>query len=186
MGREAELARLEGYLEAAIEGQGQVAFVVGGAGRGKTALLRAFAERAMAAHPDLLVVSGACNAFSGVGDAYLPFREALGMLTGDVERRWAAGTVSADHARRLWSALPVTLPALVQHGPHVINGLVSGRQLLARATEAGLDGARLAAGASVAEWPYGRWRAGAGGALPAGDQRAARGLVCAAAAADTG
>jgi len=138
VGREAELARLEGYLEAAIEGVGQVAFVVGGAGRGKTALLRAFAERAMAAHPDLLVVSGACNAFSGVGDAYLPFREALGMLTGDVERRWAAGTVSADHARRLWSALPVTLLALVQHGPHAISGLVSGKQLIARATEAGL------------------------------------------------
>ena len=141
VGRETELARLEGYLEAAIEGQGQVAFVVGGAGRGKTTLLRAFAEQAMASHSDLLVVSGACNAFSGVGDAYLPFREALGMLTGDVERRWTAGTVSTDHARRLWLALPVTLPALVEHGPHVINGLVSGKQLIARATEAGLDGA---------------------------------------------
>ena len=58
VGREPELARLDGYLDAALAGQGQVAFVVGGPGRGKTALLRAFAERAMAAHPDLLVVGG--------------------------------------------------------------------------------------------------------------------------------
>lgn len=60
--REEELARLEGYLTAALGGAGQVAFVTGGAGRGKTALLRDFVRRAMAAHPALLVtVSGLGN-----------------------------------------------------------------------------------------------------------------------------
>ncbi|MCJ7739350.1 MAG: AAA family ATPase, partial [Anaerolineae bacterium] len=141
VGRAPELARLAGYLEAASAGQGQVAFVVGGPGRGKTSLLRAFAEQAMAAHPDLLVVSGACNAYSGVGDAYLPFREALGMLAGDVESRWKAGAVSRDHAQRLWSALPVTLPAMVAHGPYVIDSFVSGIGLMSRAEQAGLGDA---------------------------------------------
>jgi len=140
VGRETELARLVGYLDAALAGRGQVAFVVGGPGRGKTALLRAFAEQAMATHPDLLVVSGACNAYSGVGDAYLPFREALGMLTGDIESRWTAGRVSREHARRLWSALHVTLPALVACGPYVIDTLVSGSGVISRAAQAGLDG----------------------------------------------
>jgi len=124
-----------------LAGQGQVAFVVGGPGRGKTALMRAFAERAMAACPDLLVVGGDCNAYSGVGDAYLPFRETLGMLTGDVESRWRAGRVSREHARRLWSALPVTLPALVAHGPSVVDTLVLGSGLMSRAEQAGLGGA---------------------------------------------
>ena len=59
VGREPELARLSGYLDAGSAGHGPVAFVIGGPGRGKTALLRAFAEQAMVAHPDLLVVRGA-------------------------------------------------------------------------------------------------------------------------------
>ena len=138
VGREPELARLNGYLDAALTGQGQVAFVVGGPGRGKTALLRAFAERAMDAHLGLLVIRGACNAYSGEGDAYLPFRDAFEMLTGDVERQWRAGSVSTDHARRLWAALPETLPALVAHGPHVVGSLVAAQGLVARSVAAGL------------------------------------------------
>jgi len=138
--REAELARLEGYLAAALGGAGQVAFVTGGAGRGKTALLRAFVRHAMAAHPELLVASGACNAASGVGDPFLPFREVLGMLTGDVEARWAARTITREHARRLWEAVAETLPEFVAHGPHLVDAFVPGAGLLARAEQAGLAG----------------------------------------------
>ncbi len=133
LARERELKRLDGFLQTALAGQGQVVFVTGGPGRGKTALVEEFARRAMAAHPDLLVASAACNAFSGVGDPYLPFREVMGMLTGDVESRWAAGTLSTDHARRLWSALPATVGALLDHGPHLIDILVPGAALLSRA-----------------------------------------------------
>jgi DNA-binding SARP family transcriptional activator len=131
--RERELARLDGYLQAALDGQGQVAFVTGGPGRGKTALMHEFARRALEAHPDLLVAHGNCNAYSGVGDPYLPFREVLGMLTGDVEGRWAAGAISGDHARRLWAALPPALRALVAHGPSLIGTVVPGAGLLSRA-----------------------------------------------------
>ena len=138
--REAELARLGSYLEAALGGAGQVAFVTGGAGRGKTALLRAFVRRALAAHPELLVASGACNATSGAGDPFLPFREMLGMLTGNLEARWAARTITRDHARRLWAALPVTLPAFVAHGPHLVDAFVPGAELIARAEQARLAG----------------------------------------------
>jgi hypothetical protein len=38
----------------------------------------------------LPVATGNCNPYSGVGDPYLPFRGALGMLTGAVEGAWAA------------------------------------------------------------------------------------------------
>jgi tetratricopeptide (TPR) repeat protein len=136
--REAELARLDTFLQAALDGQGGVFFVLGGPGRGKTALLNECAWRALDAIPDLLVARGTCDAYSGVGDPYLPFREVLGMLTGDVESRWAAGAISRDHARRLWQALPAAVEALQAHGPHVVPALVPGEPLLARATAAAL------------------------------------------------
>jgi DNA-binding SARP family transcriptional activator len=94
-------ARLARFLQQAWDGHGQVAFVTGEAGLGKTALLDEFARRAMDAYPALLVGSGSCNAYSSVGDPYLPFRDILAMLTGDLEARWAAGAISSAQARRL-------------------------------------------------------------------------------------
>ncbi len=130
--REPQLARLDGFLEEALAGHGQVVFVTGGPGRGKTALLAEFGRRAMDAHCDLLVASGNCNAYSGVGDPYLPFRDIMGLLTGEVEARWAAGSISRDHARRLWTATPSAVHALVDHGPHLVPTLVAGTALLSR------------------------------------------------------
>jgi class 3 adenylate cyclase/tetratricopeptide (TPR) repeat protein len=153
--RERELERLEGFLDAALAGHGQVAFVTGGPGRGKTVLLAEFARRAMEAQPDLLVATGNCAAIpgaaipgaampgaaSGLGDPYLPFREVLDMLTGGVEGRWASGLIASGHARRLWSALPLVAQAVVDHGPHVAPALVSGQRLLSRALAAAPEGA---------------------------------------------
>ncbi|NIP18270.1 MAG: AAA family ATPase, partial [Xanthomonadales bacterium] len=80
---------------------GRVVFVTGEAGSGKTALVQEFTRRAQEAHADLVVASGNCNAYTGIGDPYLPFREILELLTGDVEARWAAGAMTREHARRL-------------------------------------------------------------------------------------
>ncbi len=134
--REQELAWLEDKLEDTLAGSGQVVFVTGGPGRGKSALLAEFSRRAMEAQPDLLVAAGTCNAYSGVGDPYLPFREVLAMLSGDVEASWAASAISRDHALRLWTALPQTCQALLDHGPHVAPALIPCLALLDRATAA--------------------------------------------------
>jgi adenylate cyclase len=147
--RERELARLNAHLEEALASHGQVVFVTGGPGRGKTALLAEFGRRAMEAHPDLLVASGNCNAYSGVGDPYLPFREVMAMLTGDVEARWLAGAVSTVQARRLWNALPWTIQSLLHHGPHFTGPLLAGQALLSRAA---LWCATTAAGPHSAPW----------------------------------
>ena len=56
--REQELAQLQAFLERALAGQGQVCFVTGEAGAGKTALVTAFARRAQLAHTELVVVAG--------------------------------------------------------------------------------------------------------------------------------
>ncbi|MGD2144417.1 MAG: BTAD domain-containing putative transcriptional regulator [Anaerolineae bacterium] len=131
--RERELARLDSFLEGALRGHGCVVFVAGGPGEGKTALLAEFARRAMDAHPDLLVARGECSAYAGVGDPYLPFRDVMEMLAGDVEARWAAGAISRDHARRLWELLPSTVEVLLTAGASLIGTLLHGEALLSRA-----------------------------------------------------
>jgi predicted ATPase len=141
LGRERELARLRQLLDRAMDGEGQVVLVSGGPGWGKTALLNAFARRAMEAHPALLAADGRCHAYMGMCDPYLPFREIMAMLTGDVEGRWRAGVISPDRARRLWDAMPVTVQTLVRYGPQATPVLVAGQALLSRAIAAAPGGA---------------------------------------------
>src|SRR6185436_8169128 len=120
-------------LATARSGAGQILFVIGEAGRGKTTLVQEFAHQAQTADGELLVVCGSCNAHTGSGDPYLPFRETLTMLSGDVETRWAGGLISTAHARRLWEAMPLALPALVAHAPDLIGSFVPSKGVRERA-----------------------------------------------------
>jgi DNA-binding SARP family transcriptional activator/predicted ATPase len=131
--RERELEQLDRFLGQALAGQGRVVFVTGEIGSGKTALVQEFSRRAQQMHADLIVASGNCNAYTGVGDPYLPFREILELLTGDVEARWAAGAMSGEHARRLWQMLPLAVQALVEVGPDLVDTFVLRAALLERA-----------------------------------------------------
>ncbi len=137
--RDRQLAQLDAHLDAVLDGQGQVVFVTGEAGCGKTALMTEFAHRAQEIHAELIVANGTCHAYSGVGDPYLPFRDVLGMLTGDVEARWAAGLISREHARRLWQMIPEAVQGLLHQGPDLIDIFVPGRELVSRATLAALS-----------------------------------------------
>lgn len=132
--RERELSQLMKYFELALVGQGQVVFVTGEAGSGKTSLIQEFCRRAMSAHPELCAASGNCNAYTGIGDPYLPFREILELLTGKVEAELAAGAISREHACRLWRALPDAMQALVEAGPDLINTFLHRDALLERAS----------------------------------------------------
>jgi DNA-binding SARP family transcriptional activator/predicted ATPase len=131
--RERELGQLDGFLDLALAGQGRVVFVTGEAGSGKTTLVQEFTRHAQEMHADLIVASGNCNAYTGIGDPYLPFREILELLTGDVEAKWAAGAITGEHARRLWNTLPLTAQALVEAGRDLIDTFVPGTALVDRA-----------------------------------------------------
>jgi len=155
--RQRELAQLDGFLDLVLAGQGRVVFVTGEAGSGKTALVQEFTRRAQEAHADpstlrqaqdgagsprlrsgqagqaLVVASGNCNAYTGIGDPYLPFREIIGLLTGDVEAKWAAGAITREHAHRLWNMLPLAAQALVEAGPDLIDTFILRGALLERA-----------------------------------------------------
>jgi len=140
IGREEELSRLDGILKKALAGWGQVAFVTGEAGQGKTILLNEFARRAQEAQPKLIVANGICDVYTGVGDPYLPFRDVMSMLTADIESRRAVGTITRDHALRLWHLLPYSVQALLDCGPGLIDTFLSGSALLSRAGAYASDG----------------------------------------------
>src|SRR5262249_53331292 len=127
------------------------AFVVGEAGQGKTALLQAFANRAMQAHPDLMVAGGNCNAYTGAGDPYLPFREILELLSGDIEARALAGRLSRNQAERLWNGLSATAQVLLDIGPDLLDTFISARRLLSRAVSIAPGAAWLAELQALAE-----------------------------------
>jgi len=133
VGRQAQLEQLGSFLDQALQRYGQIAFVVGEAGSGKTALLTEFTRRADAAHRGLVTVVGNCNAQTGIGDPYLPFREILAQLTGDVEARLARGATSARNARRLQGLVRWSCEALMEFGPDLINTLVPGAGLVTKA-----------------------------------------------------
>ncbi len=130
--RQRELAQLQAHLDQALAGHSRIVFVSGEAGRGKTSLLAEFARQAQRSRPDLIVVAGACSAQGDIGEPYLPFRDVLALLTGDMETSVAAGVVLPEQARRLWAFLPRTIRAMIDQGPSLLMTLVSGAALTKR------------------------------------------------------
>ncbi|MBV7328144.1 AAA family ATPase [Chloroflexi bacterium TSY] len=139
--RDQELAQLKSHLALALTGQGRVVFVHGEAGTGKTALVQEFARRVQEEHNRLVFACGNCNAYVGTGDPYLPFREILGMLTGDVEARWTVGAIHREHAQRLWNLIPQVGPMMVQVGVDLIDIFISGQTFKERTVVAVSDDA---------------------------------------------
>lgn len=143
--REQELAQLATFLNRALIGQGQIAFVVGEAGKGKTALVQEFACRAQEAHSHLIVASGNCNAYSGIGDPYLPFRDILALLVGDVEVRAGAGVLSQRYAHRLAELIPHAIQSLMAAGPDLIDVFIASKALIGRVTDTTTSNAKVVA-----------------------------------------
>ena len=137
VGRESELRELNRRLESVLKGNGRLAFVTGGAGRGKSTLLREFARQACGEHPDLLVAAGNCNPYAGVSDPYLPLRGVLRSLMGDVELAKSLGMLNQMQLRRLWQAGPKALEALAEHGCYLVDPFIPGSELLSLAETMG-------------------------------------------------
>lgn len=138
--RETEMGWLDTAFESALQGDGRVVFIGGGPGRGKTALADNFVRQALQKNPEMISARGFCHAYSGVGDPYGPFREVMGMLTGDLETYWASGVLSTQAARNTWEFVPTVMEALLLHGPHLPGIFVDPKPLLSRAITV-LDGA---------------------------------------------
>ncbi|HTM12976.1 MAG TPA: AAA family ATPase [Bryobacteraceae bacterium] len=79
VGRDRELAALDGHLRAALQGQRRLVLVTGEAGIGKSTLLDAFEQR-LAGHEGMRIARGQCVEGFGGKEAYYPVLEAFGQL----------------------------------------------------------------------------------------------------------
>lgn len=80
VGRNRELGDLLNCLRSALASQGQVVFITGEAGIGKTALVDEFQRRAAGDFPILRMARGQCVEGYGGKEAYYPVLEAVGQL----------------------------------------------------------------------------------------------------------
>ena len=128
--RKQELERLNNVFMATLQGQGRVFFVTGDPGSGKSSLLAEFAQRAMHDHPELIVVWGGCNAYTGETDPYFPFIEIMQTLCGDIEAKVSGGGLIREHAIRLWSFAPQVIMVLLEDGRQLIDRFISFYEVL--------------------------------------------------------
>jgi DNA-binding SARP family transcriptional activator/predicted ATPase len=122
--REPELARLDSALALALAGEGQIVFITGEPGSGKTALLQSFVQQAVSAHRTLVVAGTICNAYTGVGDPFLAFRDLLNQLTG-ASATDTLGILSLPvYSERRQSAPLLAVQALIQGGPALLDTFI--------------------------------------------------------------
>lgn len=133
VGREVELSRLGGTLGKAVGGKGQLVFLSGDAGTGKTSLIFQFARQALSQYPDLIIAIGQSDAQTGAGDAYLPFREMLAQLTGDTASPLAQTALPQENVSRLKQFVGYSAQAVVDLGPDLIGIFIPGAGLATRA-----------------------------------------------------
>ena len=158
VGRSSELAWLEARLQEVQRGRGRMVFLTGEPGSGKTMLARAFTDRLLRRADDVVIAGGLCNAQVGAGDPYLPFREILHLLSGDLDVPALGGALSPAYAQRLEAFAPLTLQALEDKGPDLFGHFVPTRSAPARSDEKGSSAAERGRPATA-----GRRREGPGG-----------------------
>ena len=133
IGRKAELERLADSLKRVRDGHLQVVFVAGEAGVGKSSLTEEFVRECNESDSSLVVATGQCNAQTGLGDPYLPFRQILTSLTTAPEADKSSAEISkSKNADQLREFVRVSSQTLIQLGPDLIGIFVPGGSLLAR------------------------------------------------------
>ena len=131
VGREEALTALHTKLSNIIHTQnGSFHFITGEAGIGKTWLGREFITQAQEKYPNLVAAAGFCNAFTGIGDPYLPFREILSQLCGEIGVQVKAHNITQEYAIRLWESSRSTVQLLMKYGPGLVDTIVPGYVLL--------------------------------------------------------
>jgi DNA-binding winged helix-turn-helix (wHTH) protein/predicted ATPase len=108
LGREAELAIMDGCIERALRGERQIVFVTGEPGIGKTTLVSAV--RDMVTTRGMWLAWGQCLEHYGAGEAYLPVLDGLSRLG----RTAAGGRLTEllhQHAPTWLLELPSLIPA---------------------------------------------------------------------------
>jgi len=104
LGREAELVKMQGWLNRTLRGERQTVFVTGEAGIGKTSVVEGFLLQA-AQVPGVRVARGQCLEHYGAGEAYLPILEGFSRLCRS-RRGDEVLDLLRQHAPAWWSQMP--------------------------------------------------------------------------------
>jgi len=96
VGREHQLEMLDSLLQESVNGHGKSVLVSGEPGSGKTTLILEFSRRAQKRNADLIVAGGTGRVQHGLREPFAVFRDVLGVLLGEIEQRWAGGTLTAE------------------------------------------------------------------------------------------
>jgi DNA-binding winged helix-turn-helix (wHTH) protein len=108
LGRDAELGRMQGWLDQALAGYRQTVFVTGEPGIGKTTLVDSFLQQASQSSA-FLVARGQCLEHYGSGEAYLPVLDGFLAFAG---RLTELQCLNCCRSRRLrgWRKCPLSFP----------------------------------------------------------------------------
>lgn len=106
--------------------------MTGEAGAGKSALLAEFCRITRRVRPDLVIADGNCNAQTGIGDPYLPFREILTELAGEADTPSLAPGSPPTDTKKSTRWFRLAAQALVEHGPDLIDIFVPGGAVMTR------------------------------------------------------
>lgn len=133
VGREDELHKLKTYLDTANLGKAQVVFIAGEAGAGKSFLIAEFIRRQEEADPKLVASIGECNAQTGIGDPYLPFRQVLTTLTTEsVDEKTSKETDKEKKLNRWRDFVQVSTRTLIMLGPDLVGIFIPGAQIVGK------------------------------------------------------
>ena len=155
VGRFEELKQLDQRLDLVIdEKRLQLVFVAGIAGEGKTTLAEYFVNRELTRRLQTPIVAaiGRCNQQTSIAEAYLPFREIIGQLSG---AKPTMLNVALNPDVTVWSKsiLSSVGKALKEYGPDLLSMFVPGAALPVRAVVSAMDAGRQNYAQAQAERP---------------------------------
>lgn len=128
VGREKELSRLLECFAKTDQNQFGLIFIRGAAGSGKTSLITQFRELITQQYPETLVGSGFCNAQTGMGDPYMPFRCILNeLMESSEDKKRKKDKRSEDTLKKLFA---VSAKCIVDVAPDLIGTFVPGGVIL--------------------------------------------------------
>ncbi len=108
LGREAELAKLRGWLDQSLTGERQTVFITGEPGIGKTSIVQGLLEQ-VAQLPQIRVAHGQCLEHYGAGEAYLPVLDGFSRLCRSSEGGRVLELLR-EHAPAWLAQMPSLLP----------------------------------------------------------------------------
>jgi predicted ATPase len=128
--RQPEFERLDNHLTQALNGNGQICFISGEAGAGKSVLAAAFARQAQERYKNLIIASGLCDPQIGEASPYAPFRDVLSELFGiGSSQRVQKSMEMSKQGNRLGKGLAFVTETLIEYGPDLVGVFIPGAAL---------------------------------------------------------